>query len=114
MFLARMMTVASRNLDSAEWTKKTLPSRLHWDSHNYVVIGIDQEGYIHVSGNMHADPIVYFRSEKPYDVTSLVAISSMVGTEEDRVTYPQFFNTKSGDLLYSYRIGGSGHGKYDL
>lgn len=27
------------------------------------------------------------------------------------MTYPQFFNTKPGDLLYSYRIDSSGDGK---
>ncbi|NND33250.1 MAG: hypothetical protein HKN76_11725, partial [Saprospiraceae bacterium] len=37
----RMMTVASRELGSDQWQKKTLPSRLMWDSHNYVALGID-------------------------------------------------------------------------
>ena len=106
----RMMTVAMRELDSDQWTKTTLPSRLHWDSHNYVDLGIDQDGYIHVSGNMHGDPLVYFRSERPYDISAFLPVHRMTGQDEDRVTYPKFFNTRDGDLLYSYRIGGSGNG----
>lgn len=106
----RMMTVASRSLDSHEWTKKTLDSRLEFDSHNYVAMGIDKLGYIHVSGNMHNVPLIYYRSAKPYDVTSLERVPSMVGTEEYQVTYPKFFYNQAGDLLYSYRIGSSGDG----
>ena len=61
----RMMTVASRDISSNQWQKMTLSNKLHWDSHNYVVMGFDEEGYIHVSGNMHNNPLVYFKSEKP-------------------------------------------------
>ena len=40
----RMMTVASRTLDSDIWQKKMLPSKLMWDSHNSVAMGIDDLG----------------------------------------------------------------------
>lgn len=106
----RMMTVAFRYLGSKTWEKKTLPNKLHWDSHNYVAMGIDSEGYIHVSGNMHNIPLTYFRSEKPYDVHSMVEINEMIGSDEEDVTYPKFFKAKDGSLLYSYRTGSSGNG----
>ncbi|WP_445737144.1 BNR repeat-containing protein [Mariniflexile sp.] len=106
----RMMTVASRDISSNQWQKKTLSNKLHWDSHNYVVMGFDEEGYIHISGNMHNNPLVYFRSEKPYDITSIKELNDMVGCNEDGVTYPKFFNDKDGHLLYTYRTGGSGSG----
>lgn len=106
----RMMTVASRSLNSDTWTKATLDSRLLWDSHNSVTLGIDKMGYIHVSGNMHNHPLCYYRSSDPYDVTTLKRIDFMVGYEETEVTYPKFFYTKTGDLLYSYRTGSSGDG----
>lgn len=32
----RQMTVASRTLDSDQWQVQTLPSKIKWDSHNYV------------------------------------------------------------------------------
>ena len=106
----RMMTVASRKLGSDSWTKQTLPNRLRWDSHNSVSMGIDKMGYIHVSGNMHVDPLVYFRSEIPYDVTSMIELNEMLDINEDGVTYPRFFYNIDQDLLYSYRSGTCGHG----
>nr|WP_319509483.1 BNR repeat-containing protein [uncultured Draconibacterium sp.] len=106
----RMMTVASREIGSSDWQKTTLPNKLHWDSHNYVAMGIDKQGYIHVSGNMHVNPLVYFRSEYPYDISSMLELNEMTGMNEQRVTYPKFFYNKEGDLLYSYRSGSCGNG----
>lgn len=115
----RMMTLASRELGSENWEKKVLPNKLHWDSHNYVVLAFDKEGHIHVSGNMHVDPLVYFKSEKPYDIHSVKAVTTMTGENENRVTYPKFFHDKNDNLFYSYRTGGSGNGnvwvnRYDV
>ena len=106
----RMMTVASRNVNSNQWIKKSLPNQLIWDSHNSVKLGIDELGYIHVSGNQHVDPLAYYRSSKPYDVTSMQELNEMVGNDEESVTYPSFFNDKSGKLLFSYRSGSCGNG----
>ncbi|MCK5675747.1 MAG: BNR-4 repeat-containing protein, partial [Verrucomicrobia bacterium] len=78
----RQMVVGQRTLDSKDWTFQKLPSFLVWDSHNYIEMAIDSEGYIHISGNMHVVPLVYFRSEKPYDVTSLKEINRMTGELE--------------------------------
>lgn len=107
---SRRLTVASRSLDSSEWTKKILPTSVKWDSHNYVTMAIDSEGYLHVSGNMHCVPLIYFRSTRPRDVTSLEQISSMVGENEDRCTYPRFVTGAKGELIFTYRDGSSGNG----
>lgn len=107
---SRMMTVASRDIGSDEWAKQILPNQLMWDSHNSVKLGIDEMGYIHVSGNMHVHPLAYFRSTKPYDVHSMVQVNEMVGKDEDSVTYPNFFHDKWGSLFYSYRAGTCGNG----
>jgi hypothetical protein len=106
----RMMTIAVRNIGSSVWEKKILPNQLVWDSHNYVTMGFDEKGYIHISGNMHAIPLTYFRSQKPYDIQSIVALDEMTALEENRVTYPVFFNDSKGQLFFSYRNGGSGSG----
>ncbi len=107
----RMMTVATRELGSRTWSKKTLSSQLRWDSHNYVSLAIDKEGYVHVSGNMHVDPLAYYRSEKPYDIHSLVEVNEMLGgIEEESVTYPKFFYANDSSLLFSYRSGTCGNG----
>jgi hypothetical protein len=86
----RRMTVARRRLDSKEWTFHRLPSQLGWDSHNYVTLAIDSENHLHVAGNMHNVPLVYFRSDEPLDAGSLRPVTSMTGDREGRVTYPVF------------------------
>jgi hypothetical protein len=60
---------------------------------------------------MHNDPLVYFRSMKPFDVRSLTQVPNMVeGEEEELVTYPHFFNGPDGRLYFKHRFGGSGNG----
>ena len=82
----RRMTVAQRRLDSKEWTFQRLPSQLGWDSHNYVTLVVDAANHLHVSGNMHNVPLIYFRSEKPLDAASLRPVKSMTGDREAHVT----------------------------
>ena len=106
----RRLTVASRRLGSAEWTSKVLPTSIKWDSHNYVTMAFDSEGQLHVSGNMHCVPLIYFRTTRPRDVTSLEQIPSMVGEQEDRCTYPRFLAGAKGELIFTYRDGSSGNG----
>lgn len=56
------------SISSYTWQFKRLPSKLGWDRHNYIAITMDVEGYLHMSGNMHAVPLVYFRITKPFDI----------------------------------------------
>lgn len=115
----REMTLAQRDLSSSTWQFKRLPSKLGWDSHNYIAITIDLEGYLHVSGNMHAVPLVYFRSTKPLEISSVVPLHRMTGDLEKRVTYPRFMSLHDSTLIFTYRDGGSGNGnqiwnRYDI
>lgn len=107
---AKNMTVASRKLTEKQWNYKVLDSKIGWDSHNYIVMKFDAHGYLHVSGNMHASPLVYFISTKPLDIESLTRVEKMIGNEENRVTYPAFMNGPNGEFLFHYRYGGSGNG----
>jgi hypothetical protein len=68
---SRQMSVAYKPYPTGNWIFQKLDSYLGWDSHNSVVIGLDEEGYIHIVGNLHVNPIVYFKSENPNDVRSL-------------------------------------------
>ena len=117
----RNMVVGQRNLDDDKFQLHVIPATsretkggtstvLGWDSHNSVTLGIDKEGFIHLSGNMHVHPITYFKSTKPNDISTLVQQMKLVGTNEKRCTYPHFMNTKEGELLFHYRDGGSGNG----
>ena len=104
------MTLATYNTLNQKTEYCILPSEIGWDSHNYITMTFDKKGYLHLAGNMHAVPLLYFRSEKPYDIHSMKQIKAMTGKEETRVTYPQFMKSPQGDLIFHYRTGGSGNG----
>lgn len=106
----RNMTVAKRRLDAREWEFVRLPEQVQWDSHNSIVMTVDDRDYIHLSGNMHVKPLVYFRTKDPLDIASFER-APMVGTREDKVTYPKFLRGASGELLFCYRDGSSGNGE---
>ncbi|MBW8886885.1 MAG: BNR repeat-containing protein [Fibrobacteres bacterium] len=108
---AEAMTVAMRPAAAGSaWKYKKLPSQLGWDSHNYVTAALDERNTLHVSGNMHVADLVYFRETAPGDIGSLQKVASMVGTQENSMTYPVFFQGTKNELLYMYRDGGSGNG----
>ncbi|MGL4943383.1 MAG: BNR repeat-containing protein [Thermoguttaceae bacterium] len=111
----QMMTLgkserAGAGTESPRWQFQTLDSKIGWDSHNYVTIQFDSNDFLHVSGNMHGVPLVYFRADKPCDIASVKPVHKMVGTEEKRVTYPRFLFDNEQRLLFTYRDGGSGNG----
>lgn len=108
----RRMTVASRTLGEATWQTQPLPSTLGWDSHNYVTLALDEAGHVHVAGNMHDVPLIYFRTTTPFDVQSLTRVTNMVGSNEASATYPEFFTGPDGNLIFAYRDGGSGNGNH--
>ncbi len=106
----RQMAVAHREL-GRPWRYYKVDSFLGWDSHNYVTMELDKKGHLHVMGNLHADPIEYFRSEEPYQVRSLRRVPVMVDKAvEQRMTYPRFMLDKNNELIVTYRDGGSGNG----
>jgi len=117
----RQINVLGRKLDTAEWSRirpqgRPVPNRDHpsnavgWDSHNSLQLALDREGCLHLSGNMHADPLVYYRTRKPFDLATLERIDRMTGELEERTTYPRFSRHPDGRLLFAYRTGGSGNG----
>lgn len=104
------MMVAHRRLGESQWLKVKLPSPIGWDSHNYITMAIDSRGDIHLSGNMHCVPLIYFRTTQPGDITTFEKLA-MTGKEEQRCTYPRFMKTSDDTLLFMYRSGGSGNGR---
>ena len=106
----RQLVVATRTLDEAAWRQVALPEKIGWDSHNYLTMALDNREYLHLSGNMHCVPLVYFKASTPLDTTSLARVTRLVGSEEDRMTYPRFFRGPAGELIYTYRDGSSGSG----
>ena len=80
----RRITVTGRKLGETNWTRcsrrgagahrKRMSNVTGWDSHNYLTLALDRDGCLHLSGNMHADPLVYYRTRKPFDLTTLERI----------------------------------------
>ena len=105
------MTVAARALDSNQWRFQPLPSTVGWDSHNYITMAVDRDGHLHVTGNMHASDLVYFRTGEPGKIATLKQLP-MTGRQENRVTYPKFLTNRDGQLVFNYRDGGSGNGSH--
>ncbi|MCL2304015.1 MAG: BNR repeat-containing protein [Planctomycetaceae bacterium] len=108
----RNLVIGVRDRDSSDWTFKPLDTQVGWDSHNSITMTFDRDDILHVSGNMHCVPLLYFRAEKPLDVQSLRQVKTMVGENEQRCTYPQFITAGDGELLFLYRDGGSGDGDW--
>ncbi|GAA1174936.1 BNR repeat-containing protein [Nesterenkonia xinjiangensis] len=112
----RRLAVAHRTLgvsgaEHSAWTHRVLDETLGWDSHNHISLGLDRGGHLHVSGNMHNDPMVYFRTQVPGDVTTLTRHDHLVDSAtEQSVTYPEFLTLQDGRLAFSHRDGGSGDG----
>ena len=106
----RQLTVAQRKLDERKWAFNKLPVTTGWDSHNYIEMAVDDDGYLHLSGDMHVVPLKYFRTKSPLDASTFERVEKMVGTEEARTTYPKFLRGPKGELIFTYRDGHSGDG----
>lgn len=106
----RRLTVAQRGLKERQWTFHRLPITTGWDSHNYVALAVDDDGYVHLSGDMHVVPLKYFRTTRPRDASSFERVAQMVGREEQRTTYPHFLRGPRNEFLFTYRDGSSGNG----
>lgn len=117
----RRLTLISRKKGEREWTKvfpegvmvpkrKRMSNVTEWDSHNYLTMTLDRAGNLHLSGNMHCDPLIYYRTKIPLDITSIERVDYMTGRFEDSVTYPGFMRDLEGNLVFRYRFGSSGNG----
>jgi hypothetical protein len=108
----RYLSISKVDKCTHQVSKIRLPSRfVGWDTHNYVALAVDKAGRVHVAGNMHNSPLVYSRMSEPENLESMSQLTSMVGVEEERSTYPLFFRFPDGALGFSYRSGEAGNGK---
>lgn len=112
------VVIARRKNNSSDWEiKETKLKGNIRDAHNVICIMTDGEGYLHIAYDHHNNPLHYAVSTTPEGLTFQEA--KMIGENEGRVTYPEFYQFSNGDLLFAYRDGGSGNGnlvlnKYDL
>lgn len=107
----QQMIVAQRSSGSDTWVRQPLNEYIGWDAHNSVTMALDRAGQLHVAGDMHNVPLIYFRTTTPGDVTTLTKIPSMADPADEQLeTYPVFLYNSDGALIYNYRNGGSGNG----
>jgi len=99
---AGSVILAKRELDSEDFEiKKTALKGNVSDAHNSISIIVDRDGYLHLCYNQHFTKLNYYRSVEP---GSLDLIKAEMTNTENNVTYPQFFNYKTG-LLFICREG---------
>ncbi len=79
------------------------------DAHCSISIMVDGDGYLHLSWDHHGDTLRYAKSTAPHSL-NFGPKQSMTGEHEVNVTYPEFFRTDKGNLLFMYRDGASGRG----
>ena len=103
--------LARRKLNDTQWETVKTPYTGHVkDAHDVISIGVDGQGYLHMSWDHHGAPLHYVRGVAPGSL-ELTEPMAMTGLDENSVTYPEFFNLANGDLLFMYRDGASGNGQ---
>jgi peptidoglycan hydrolase-like protein with peptidoglycan-binding domain len=106
--------VIAKSIDGGTtWTTTVIAAGSTNDAHNTCSLGIDENGYIHVSYDHHAVPLKYRVSDNPEDISAFSA-GTMTGTAETAVTYPRFYRSPAGVLYFIYRDGASGDGNLHL
>jgi hypothetical protein len=109
----RHITLARRVLGSA-WEKRVLPTVFRgWDNHNYLTLAVDDDDRVHLAGNMHVSPLVYYRGTTgAAGIAAMAGPLPMTGQSEQQTTYPKFDRGPQGEFLFTYRSGSSGAGLY--
>ena len=104
------VVLARRSLGSDSWTVRTTAyTNDVTDAHNAIAIAVDGSGVLHVAWAEHNRALHYARAVRAGSL-DLGPSQLMTGQHESRVTYPQFFALRGGDLLFVYRDGQSGRG----
>lgn len=90
------------------------------DGHHGFAIGVDEDGYLHITGDMHNYPhanighlpsryqsgtVMYWKSDHPEDITSFTWLGDSPGMRPAGFghSYASFFNDHRGRLYYSSR-----------
>jgi hypothetical protein len=106
----RHMVIAKRNVYEDHWTINTTRFTANTDdAHNIISLIIDGGGYVHLAWDHHNSKLRYCKSVSPLSL-ELGPEQSMTGELEQKITYPEFYKLKNGNLIFLYRAGESGNG----
>ena len=109
----RKIKIALRQGNSS-WEKSVVDSTIifdGWDAHNYLIVEVDLQNNIHVTGNMHADAMKYWISNG-LNINSFTR--QALQQNPDRSTYPHFFRGPKGEFLFRFRVGSSSNGLWRI
>jgi len=105
------LMLGKRTLGTTDWEIRTTRYTGNTkDAHNAICIAVDGTGILHMSWDHHGHSLRYCRSIEPGSL-ELTDKLPMTGIDEEKVTYPEFFNLPDGGLLFLYRDGSSGNGR---
>lgn len=106
----QFLVLGKRKFKSPVWQLHQTPYKGDaTDAHKSVSIMVDGDGYLHVAWNQHNNALHYAIAKSPGSL-ELSAILPMLGKNDQKVTYPEFYRLSNGDLFFFYRDGGSGNG----
>lgn len=104
------MEIGKRRLGEKQWQLRQTPYKgTVSDAHNVISLMVDGDGFLHLAWDHHNNPLHYARSLRPGSL-DLTEPLSMTGGNEAKISYPEFYRTQQGNLLFFYRDGGSGNG----
>ena len=91
--------------DGTMESSKVIPNIYDDNHHVETSLGIDADGYLHLVGNMHNDPMQYYRTLQPMDISEWESLGNNPegGIDSYSVTYPSFFNAPDGTLFIAFR-----------
>ena len=104
------VVLGKRKHGTDQWTLKQTPYKGNAsDAHNSISIIVDGDGYLHMAWDHHNNPLNYCHSISPGSLV-LTPRQSMTGSNEQKLTYPEFYKMPGGNILFFYRNGQSGNG----
>ena len=109
--------VARKSPDGTVQTSVVFPRTIEDRYHVAPSIGVDRDGYIHLTGNMHNSPDAlpdfipvkspwqYAVSDRPEDISSFTFLGDDPGRSPPGrgITYPLFASDSSGELYLTFR-----------
>lgn len=109
----RLLSVAVKDLATGLWKYWSTHSFVKWDSHNYIDLGVDASGMLHIAGNMHSSQLEYYILDIHSEYSKPLKVDYLIDeNREQKITYPRFMKDVDGSLLFAYRDGLSGDGDF--
>lgn len=111
-----LLTVVARLLPDGDWQRNQTDIEIaRRDGHYPPALGIGPSGHVFLAYNVRGTTPRWRRSRHPEDITAFGDEQvGMTGENESGANYPEFTQLRDGTLLFGYRQGGSGSGKWML